>query len=294
MQAGDYPSELRDLEWVIFSPFLLASTASPDLRQHNETRDLLSNLHKDPSPLLAHLQEPKRHTLGSYFEQLVIFWLSHLPSVTVIATNLQIHANGQTLGEMDLIFNFENKTYHWELSVKFYLNIGNGETETDFVGPLLRDNLGKKLDRLYDHQLNLPQRTEAQDVLATFAAQNISSFPWVKGMLFQPLDQKIAVSLPTRISRNCAIGVWISFENLTASRLPDFERFIIPEKRSWLTHRHQSEEAQSGGTVALSNSVAEKIEVGGRPVLACLLTDTGGPMLEESLRLFVAPNDWQG
>ncbi|PHQ69877.1 MAG: hypothetical protein COB93_06895 [Sneathiella sp.] len=291
--TGRLTPELRDLEWVISSPFLLADMPSPDLATHPETVRLLSELRKDPTPLLKHLQNIKRHTLGSYFEQLVIFWLSNLPSVTVVAANLQVQHGTQTIGEFDLLFEFDGRAYHWELSVKFYLNTGTGRNEADFVGPLKKDNLGKKLDRLYGHQLTLPGRPDAIKLLSNLGMADVTSFPWVKGALFQPFATRQSVSLPPRISTACSLGVWTSLDALPTLSLPAFNHFILLQKRRWLTSEHYADEAYQGGRSAFNTEVSEFLRRHNSPVLGCLLSNQDGEPLPEIYRLFIVPNDWQ-
>ena len=285
---------LRDLQWVISSPFLLKDPPEPNLASHPETRALLARLEKDPAPLIDHLAALPRQRLGYYFEQLVIFWLENLPSVDVIGANLRVYREKQSLGEIDLVFSHGGQSYHWELAVKFYLNIGTAGFEKDYVGPMQRDTLGRKLDRLYDHQLRLADTEEARELLKNLGVTSLLSSPWVKGRLFHPLELAgdRPQILPDRVSPESLNGNWISVKNLAAARLPDFEHFLFPEKSRWLTPSYFRAEAVQGGKAEL---IAEAIAILDRkpiPQLACLMTDAGDGALRETMRLFITPEDW--
>ncbi len=288
------PIAVRDLDWIISAPFLLARTPLPNLSDLPETKALLHDLYKDPEPLLAHLENLNRHTLGSYFEHLVIFWLDHLPSVSVLATNLQVFDGKTTIGEIDLLFTYENKTYHWELAIKFYLNIGSGAYASDFVGPKRQDNLDRKLARLYDHQLNLTNRKEAKSILRKLATGGIHSYAWVKGVLFQPgsLSSDLPASLPDQVSRNCPIGRWIRLSEIEKSPFPDFEFFLFPQKPHWLASHFYMDEARAGGKKALEKTANQNLDERSTPLLTYLLSQGDTPQLEVSERLFIVPDHW--
>ncbi|MCF8468785.1 MAG: DUF1853 family protein [Sneathiella sp.] len=290
------PFALRDLQWVISSPFLLKTHSEPDLSNHPETRALIARLEKDPAPLMNHLTALPRQSLGRYFEQLVIFWLENLPSVNVIRANLRVYREKRSLGEIDLLFTQGGQSYHWELAVKFYLNIGTEGFEKDYVGPMQRDNLGRKLDRLYDHQLRLANTEEARELLERLGVTTLVSSPWVKGRLFHPLglEDGLTQVLPDRVSRKSLNGRWISIKNLAKARLPDFDHFLFPDKSRWLTPSYFKPEAVQGGKAEL---ITKAIEIRDRepvPQLACLMTDAGDGALQETMRLFITPEDWPG
>lgn len=292
--AGKIPLAVRDLNWIINAPFLLEDRPDPDLAALPETRIFLRNLQENPAPLLAHLEHLNRHTLGSYFEHLVVFWLKNLPSVTILATNLQIFDDKTTIGEFDLLFTHGKRTYHWELAIKFYLNIGRGFRESDFVGPRLQDNLDRKLTRLFGHQLQLGEKPEARDRLHQLSIRSIHPFPWVKGALFQPYgnDHWPSQSLPKRISRTCLQGRWLRITELDAAAFPEFDYFLFPQKPNWLAARYYPDEAHMGGKRELEEMALHALKKRPSPLLAYLLAETSDRDLKILERLFIVPERW--
>lgn len=287
------PYALRDLEWVIASPFLLKDRPEPDLARHPETKALLTRLKVDPDPLLAHLATTPRLSLGRYFEQLVIFWLDNLPSVTLVGSNIPIFREQRSLGEIDLVFLFEGRARHWELAVKFYLNIGSPIEEANFVGPMLKDTLKRKLDRLYGHQLLLPAQAETASVLTALGLRDVTSHPWVKGCLFYPRsDNDTVAPLPERVSKTGLKGLWLGRDKLTEISLPAFDHFLILEKKRWFTPYFYPEEATAGKIPALSAAIERAFAQRRIPHLVHLMRDEGEHSLTSLGNFFITPEDW--
>ncbi|MEX1035668.1 MAG: DUF1853 family protein [Sneathiella sp.] len=285
------PFALRDLEWVITSPFLLTDRPEPNLADHPETGALLDRLTADPAPLLDHLAAASRLNLGRYFEQLVIFWLGNLPSVEIIGSNIRIYREKRSLGELDLVFIHGGKAYHWELAIKYYLNIGSGRKEADFVGPRRQDTLARKLGRMYDHQLALPMRSETRDVLDGLGIGDITSHPWVKGCLFHPLDDG-ARQVPARIAKSSLSGDWLTIGDLKGNRLSDFNRFLRLEKKRWITPGFYLEETETGGSNELAGLLERQFRSHPAPELVALFEPGDKAFLDNASRYFIAPDGW--
>ena len=287
------PYALRDLEWVIASPFLLKDRPDPDLGQHPETNALLTRLRADPAPLLAHLAATPRLNLGRYFEQLVIFWLDNLPSVTLVGSNIPIFREKRSLGEIDLAFLFEGRARHWELAIKFYLNIGSPVDEADFVGPMQKDTLKRKLDRLYGHQLLLPAQAETAAVLTSLGLQDVTSHPWIKGCLFYPYSTGATPAvLPERISEGGLKRPWLGRNKLAEVSLPAFVHFLILEKKRWLTPYFYPEETLTGEVPALLAAIDQAFARRRMPHLVHLMRDEGADSLTSQGTFFITPEGW--
>lgn len=279
------PFSLRDLQWVITSPFLLKDRAEPELAHHPETALLLERLAMDPAPLLAHLAATPRLNLGRYFEQLVIFWLNNLPSVEVIGSNIRIYRDRRSVGELDLVFIQNGKAYHWELAVKFYLNIGSGQDEADFVGPMQKDNLARKLHRMYDHQLALPTRPETREKLEARGIGEITSHPWVKGCLFHPLGATQRL-LPSRIADDSLSGDWLTIGELQGPRFKTVDRFLPLAKNRWITPEFHAGETAEGGPGDLADHLMQQFQ--SRPVPELVALSDGN----KTERCFFVPEGW--
>jgi uncharacterized protein len=285
---------VRDLEWVVLSPLLLAEKPCPNLFETDETRYFLNETRKNPAPLIEILSNSTSSTLGPYFENLVLFWLSNLPSTTVLSSNIKLYREKQTLGELDVIFEHNKQAYHWELAVKFYLNIGSGENESDFIGPRLKDRLDIKLDRLLNYQLPRINTPEAKNKLHEFGVSSITSSAIVKGILFQPHFDHLAniTHLPASISKECATATWIAVSDLKNAIVPPFDRFLLLKKSQWFTGYFYPQEMMIGDITSLQSFAIDQMKSQKAPVMACLFKEIETGHLLADRRIFIVPDDW--
>tara|TARA_R100000005_G_C5000191_1_gene207013 strand:+ start:3157 stop:4098 length:942 start_codon:yes stop_codon:yes gene_type:complete len=287
------PFALRDLEWVISSHSLISTDPEPDLAAVPETAVLLQQLRNNPDPLEAWLGDVTKLNLGRYFERLVAFWLHHLPQVKILARNLVIRKEKQTIGEIDLIFDVDGALYHWELAVKFYLNTGDGTAEAAFVGPGLHDRLDKKLHRLFTHQLTLPARVETQAALPAHALTAMRSSPYLKGRLFQPAGETVKLR-PETISAQAPYCLWCPISELReGAELPAFSHFRLLEKKRWITPVFYPDEVIKDDGDALIHEVRLALQTSRMPVLVALMQGKADLLpLPVTTQLFVTPDNW--
>jgi len=153
---------VRDLAWAISAPPIVSSVSDPchwpasSWYQYifKDTLLWFNELDQDCSSLDSLLSGQKDRRLGKHFETLWFYWLSHHPRYEVLAHNLQIIIDGETLGEIDFIL-FDKKdkqVLHWEMAVKFYLGIGDTRQMCNWYGPNLRDRLDIKVNHLLNKQ----------------------------------------------------------------------------------------------------------------------------------------------
>ncbi len=153
---------VRDLAWAISTPPIISSAVYPCRwpasawyqEIYKDTLPWFRELDQDCSSLDSLLSQQKDRRLGKYFETLWFYWLSHHPRYEVLAHNLQIIIDGETLGEIDFIlFDKKNKKIlHWEMAVKFYLGIDDTRQMSNWHGPNLRDRLDIKFNHLLNKQ----------------------------------------------------------------------------------------------------------------------------------------------
>jgi hypothetical protein len=78
----------------------------------------------------------------------------------LLAANLQIHGEKETLGELDYIaLNLKtDEVVHIELACKFYLyNEARGNTEAQkWIGPNRKDSLYEKLEKVKHKKVSIP------------------------------------------------------------------------------------------------------------------------------------------
>jgi hypothetical protein len=176
-----------------------------------DTPDLLSRAHYGerlvcvPSVMRipSDVAPEEGERLGRYFERLVLHGITSLAPVRH-ARGLQIVHEGRTLGELDMVFQLpgEEVTHHWELSIKYYLKLGE-----QFVGLMRRDRLDLKLHKLFSQQLRLSEHPATRASLNRLGyPSRIQSQAWVKGMLFYPWGE--TPSFPVDVSPDHARGSW--------------------------------------------------------------------------------------
>ncbi|WP_429499028.1 DUF1853 family protein [Robbsia andropogonis] len=205
---------VRDLSWLLRSPTLLARSAFGDLLADPMSPRLfgpdpatamvrlLQRLEQAPAPLAATQASGRERRLGRYAERLFAAWLAEVPALKRKAIGLAVREpqpGGRTLGECDALFETPTGAFeHWELAVKFYLEIDgqhvvgapvSGQPDLRgcdrYVGAGLADRFDWKLQRLLNHQLPLSAHP---------ALQALAPGPWaprmfVKGRLFYPLTR---------------------------------------------------------------------------------------------------------
>lgn len=207
---------VRDLGWLLASPSLL--TAAPgaplahpwsDAIERVAVEAWLAALDAAPQPLHRALDGVRPVRLGRYAECLLEYFLTHGPSLRLVAANLPLRSNGKTLGEVDFLVDApDGQRLHWELAVKCYLcaPVAGAASLADFVGPNLADRLDRKRSRLLEHQLRLGDR-HGFALLGYGAPSDAQMF--VKGWLFYPYG----VPLPpvsAEIADDHPRGFWLT------------------------------------------------------------------------------------
>lgn len=273
--------QLRDLTWAINSQSLL--TDQPDAE--------LDPRQVDQNHLSAFLSNGGGHRVGRYFERLVLYWLTHVRQVEVIANSLQIREGQRTIGEIDLLFRDEQgRMTHWEIAVKFYLHLAS-ETllESHYIGPNAGDTFERKMERLFDHQL----------------PRSVKRFPdveirqaFVKGRIFYHPSENPPATLPCRLASDHTRCKWVRSSETRLLDQDDSVRYKTLGKPFWLAPEalftDELHEASSTGLLSPAEQIdhlARHFAHCDRPVLIARLEvfDHG---YQESDRFFVVSDRW--
>ena len=170
--------------------------------------------------------------------------MKHSQRYKLIAANLQIKGETETLGEIDyLVFDIETQQMlHIELACKFYLYDSklNEPAIGKWIGPNRKDTLKEKLDKLHFKQFPLIRRAETQ---VTLEKLNVDS-----NTIGQQLCLKAFLFLRKGMSRNqfshnyqsCLVGYWIPFSEFISE--DDTALYAIPKKKEWLLPMEEIEE----------------------------------------------------
>ncbi|MES2889167.1 MAG: DUF1853 family protein [Pseudomonadota bacterium] len=243
------PDWLRDLRWLLLSPPLLSTVpgAHPALVQQFTADEValidawLQSQAVFPHPPYQQAtaaantasplptQAPPRR-LGRHAEQLLSHFLQAGPTHRGHAAHLALRqtlADGSTttVGEIDfLVEDRHGQRWHWELAVKFYLcappglPVPHGQeleaTTADYVGPQRRDDLDRKLHKLFRQQLRHAPPPP-------WSAHTWQPAAFVRGRLFYPWGH--TVHAPEALNpahlrarwvhadawpATCPVGVW--------------------------------------------------------------------------------------
>ncbi len=204
------------LEWLLASPPLACPSASAQHWPGNlgsfwpDHSAQLQTLKNQPETLLAWMAKQPDRRLGSVFEQLLAFWLHQQAHLQILATNLQVHETGRTLGALDflLLDRRDGKIWHWEVACKFYLQAPLPNGGWQWLGPGKQDSLEKKLRHMQTHQLPMSEHPYIRQWLAEQGYRGeIHRLGYVWGRLFYA-EQTLAGHEPLPLHPQHPRGRW--------------------------------------------------------------------------------------
>lgn len=185
----------------------------------------------DTDTLLFKRSLQKRLRLGQLAEQFIFNQLEQLGDCRILAENIQIQKEKQTLGELDALIELVGKPIHLEIIYKFYLyddTLGASEIE-QWIGPNRNDSLIEKLTKLKNKQLPLLYSSECKSTLEklNLKPQDFQQYVFFKAQLFVPYLKSVNFS---QLNKACVCGFYIN-----KSQLNDFNacKFYIPSKLDW-------------------------------------------------------------
>ena len=173
------------------------------------------------------------YRLGKRVEHFVCYDLEQHSDINLLAHNLQIQHNKQTIGELDVLLKHKQQPVHLEIIYKFYVydpTVGTSELE-HWIGPNRKDSLVQKLEKLKNKQLPLLFRPDTASYLQDLGLDSgqIQQNVLFKAQLFVP--RVLKNSHFEQVNNACIAGVYIKKEVL-----PSFQycQFYIPSKVNWL------------------------------------------------------------
>lgn len=296
MNLHDYDSQAgRDLAWALASPSLIdhplvvsGGEGQLDLARN---QGLMSRLDRSGSTLHKAVRDRHSKRLGEYFEVLVTTWIDELRPAHLIAANEQVYSGERTVGEFDLLFRRDGRVHHWELAVKFYLGHPDASGRPRWWGPNPIDRLDKKWRKMQRRQLHLADTKAGRQRLSALGVdEEVEPRAFIKGYLFEPLDEKFAVDHHPDANPDGLRGWWVHNEQLGefADTLdPEDElRWMRLSRLRWLSAARPTER----DTLFDLDGLAQFLRAG-RPSLVAGLIDTDDGWREVS-RGFVVPERW--
>lgn len=298
---------VRDLGWLLASPSLLTAAPGaplaqpwPDAAGWSAVEAWLAALDAQPAPLHRALDGLRPVRLGRYAECLLEYFLSHGPSLRLVAANLPLRSNGKTLGEVDFLVDEPGgQRLHWELAVKCYLcaPVHGGASLADFVGPNLVDRFDRKRRRLLDHQLRLGDR-DGFALLGYGAPSDAQMF--IKGWLFYPYGAPLP-PVAAEIAPDHPRGFWLTHAQWPAwaAAQPAGVAWSVLPRLAWLAPRRaatgtgvEPEPLAAAPELPPVLTTRQSLALTGIPALIATYEQGGDGAWRETARGFVVPDDW--
>jgi len=235
---------VRDLLWSLCSPPIVAQspTGSPWVPDYwfdeliLELFEPLGELDEDPSPLLLRITQDKDRRLGRIFETLLAYAFEISQRFELLARNVPIREQGQTLGEMDFLVRDTklDQTLHLEVAVKFYLGFETAQNEHIWLGPDPRDRLSYKKTGM-ERQLELTRSPATQKWLEDKDINVDDSLSIMKGRLFHPLSGWHEPRQPSWVNPGHLRGWWSSVGQFLEYQKTNNLLWVIVDKSDWLS-----------------------------------------------------------
>ncbi|MDB4837376.1 DUF1853 family protein [Marinomonas sp.] len=274
---------VQDLAWLVEGHYIVQDF---DLSLYwcLDLNEKLAQLDARPEVLNQAVLSCKSHFLGSYFESLFSFAITHLSTLTPVLEHEQIVSDKRTIGEIDMIVEEPNGQLHqFEVAIKFYLQRMD-LIPHHWIGPNKNDSLLKKETKARNHQLAILNTEIGREfVYPVTQGREISTHLLIFGRLYHPLTtQKNIRELPV----GNEIGYWVRVSDflLIASR---FSHMKVMEKPHWMVFENNTD-----GIVYISlhkvYSFAGSINADNRPRHIALWREKE----EMSHSVFVVPDAW--
>jgi hypothetical protein len=293
---------VRDLAWVIGSAGMLQSGATDRVSDSwcriafLDRIPWLRHLDNQPGELNAWLEAHQSRLLGYYFEALIAFWLGQWPRMRLLASRLPVPGEEKVIGEFDFLFHdrYREETLHWECTVKFFLRERRGGHYA-WLGPNPRDTFANKYRKVFDRQLRLSLRPEAQPLLQGRGIAGPSPQAFFKGYLFYPAqsDWQRPQAVPPDSSPRHLKGWWCRADRL--EQIPYVaadSRWLVLERQHWLSPVLSREEEPGLLRAELEAMLWQHFARTDRPLLLAELRQGGEAIWREVSRGFVVPAHW--
>lgn len=281
----------------------------------------LRALEKNPECLSSSLKrsahQHKRVRLGVYFEHLVYFWFEAILNASPLIRERQVFTligrEKVTLGALDLVGGLRrdqlntlcihpqdtrsNGIIHLEMASKFYLKVPKDKAHPPitkclpqqlfrYLGPNERDSFGRKLHRLYTHQLPLSQKQETIDLLKKEKIQITDRTRWMKGRLF---DHILASNSDLKYQ-----NIWLKKQEISSlyecyASSTKMIRAVLCEKPNWLAPPHLNR--ISSADLIDANSLLKRCELS-RGEKGSTLWYIASSTLDHFAWVMIVPDDW--
>jgi len=224
---------VRNMYWLLFSPSPLQESyfSSFPLFPKNWLNALevqsdifFKQLDKNPFVLHTMLKDNNTYRMGIYAEKLMHYFLEYFSDTKLILANYQLKEGKRTIGEIDFIFEWDDRLIHIEMAVKFYLSFEQRDEYDSWIGPSGNDTLGMKLTKVKDHQLSLSSLPIFHQKTNLYS----ESYLFLKGMFFTNSNY-------TPRWKNKALDFRTYYTVSAFTKLNQNKQFLLLKKPNWLS-----------------------------------------------------------
>lgn len=302
-----YKNQLvRDLAWTVASPPLIKNNSDSNYtflsakyfeEEYNEFIMVLRKLDKNPYELEDHIKNGNTQLLGKYFEALIEFWLEKSETKELLAVNLQVFKNRQTIGEFDFVYKdlLTGNTIHLECAGKFYLAHKQSSRWENFIGPNSVDNLGRKLHKTFNDQINLSIWEEGKDALLIEGIDGkVHPQILLKGYLFYYVDLFFNNNfiMPDDAEESHSKGWWIFAKDIDYFFPGKKCKWIIIERMNWISKIYNPVDDSVYSTNEVIKKLKEYFTCNTYPLLIAELNMNDDGIYEEVSRGFIVSDSW--
>ncbi|MDG1332499.1 MAG: DUF1853 family protein [Crocinitomicaceae bacterium] len=182
---------------------------------------------------------PERLMLGKRAERYFSEWVRRSSEFDLVAENIQVIDQKQTLGEFDFIVRrkSDDQLIHVELVYKFYLfdPAVDGNEFEHWIGPNRGDQLDFKLDKLQNHQFPLLFSEAAKNKLENSGidTSNIEQQVLFLANLFTPINHQVDFQ---EVNKNAIEGSWMNLDDWVRTANSE-DIFAIPSQVNWFSRK---------------------------------------------------------
>ncbi|MEM9051238.1 MAG: DUF1853 family protein [Bacteroidota bacterium] len=196
---------------------------------------------------LPNITLPTDRRLGHLFEKVVSEGIKASSNFEMIAENIQLIEEKQTIGELDFLIRdkLTSEVIHLELAYKFYLydsTISELEIE-NWIGPNRNDSLIEKLKKLKEKQFPLLYHPIIASKFPELQIEKIRQKLCLISNLYVPFKQGLNIGKEYHHFIKGFYYYFSEFESLTIEE----NEYFIPPKRAWGINPSQNEEWISHG-----------------------------------------------
>ena len=290
MMTKNTQATLNDLRWLLTSPYLIGCHPPLFEKWAANYPSWVTSLEKNTPELPAELTDSRKPPIGRYFEKLVFFWLQTQTDIEALHHNIPVTEAKRTIGEFDILFSAAKLSFHWELSVKFYLGTDDRTKLHNWIGPMARDRFDIKLAKLSGQQLRLSRNEFGKRCLEKMGMNQISAHELVKGRLFHPFDdwQKINFIKPIGVNPHHDKGWWLHQDQIEKLLEFDTVQWALLEKADWFAPIKPSTKVGLRTSAQVVALATKHFTSNANPLLVAAINTHGS----EVHRGFIQPNGW--